>query len=183
MNLSFFKLLNNHDIHYGVGGSLMLKQMGFDVTPHDVDIVVHERDILKVVKLLSECAILQPPIESGAYLTKHFFRFVLNETHIDIITNFAYAHDEGHYHALFDKISIVKTSEIDGLTIPLMSLEEWYVIYQIMKRDKQIFLIEEYWKKNGIEYPDLLERQLTLNIPHQIKLKIESLINKTINFQ
>jgi hypothetical protein len=137
---------------------------------------VHEKDIQRAVNLCLEVGLLQPPIESGPYLTPFFYRFLMEHTRVDLMSNFGYAHHEGCYHAIFDEISIVKHIERDGLVIPLMSLEEWFVMYEIMKREKQVKLIETYWSNHGIEFPDLLNRQLQLNIPTHVKAKIEALI-------
>ncbi|MBS3972617.1 MAG: hypothetical protein KGZ84_06360 [Erysipelotrichia bacterium] len=173
---TLIELFTNHDIFYAVGGSWMLKHMGLEITPHDIDIFMHENDIQKAVNLCLEVALLQPPIASGPFLTPYFYRFHMKDTRVDLMANFGFAHEEGHYHAIFDELSIVKHIEKDGLSIPLMSLEEWFVMYEMMKREKQVKLIETYWSKYGIEFPHLLKRQLQLNIPIHVKTKIEELM-------
>jgi hypothetical protein len=174
MNTALLKILNDHSILYGVGGSWMLKQMGCDVNPQDMDIFVHEKDIQKAFELLSNLATLQPKIPSGPYQTQYFYRFELNGETMDVMSLFSYTHEEGTYHAIFDEESIVRHVIIDELSIPLMSMEEWFVMYHVMKRIDKIKLIDDYWKTHSLQYPELLKRQVNQGLPINLKEIIEN---------
>lgn len=178
MNTSLLKILHDHSILYAVGGSWMLKQVGCDVNPQDMDIFVHEKHIQKAFELLSCVASLKPSIPSGPYQTKHFYRFELNGETMDVMSLFAYTHEEGTYHAIFDEDSIVHHVIMDDLSIPLMSLEEWFVMYHVMKRSDKIKLIEHYWKTHSISFPYLLRRQIKQGIPTSLKEIVESLLKE-----
>ena len=76
--------------------------------------------------------------------------------------------DEGLYLVASD-------NEID---IPFTSLEDWYIIYQLIpNREFKVNLIEKYLTLNGIENPDLFKRALRGNLPLEIRSKIENVLS------
>ncbi len=95
------------------------------------------------------------------YLTKHFYHYQIENTEIDVMACFKIQHSHGIYELIFDENSVVTYETLNGVNIPLTSLEDWYVLYQLMpNRDEKVDLIEAYLIKNGIKNPDLLTRAL-----------------------
>jgi hypothetical protein len=78
-------------------------------------------------------------------------------------------HSEGVYNHLFNKDSITMHKVVDGIEIPYSSLEEWYVIYQLLPgREGKVQLIEDYFIKHGIGNPNLLKRVLKGQLPREV---------------
>lgn len=74
---------------------------------------------------------------------------------------FGIQHIDGIYKLSFDKKSIVAYKKINGVDIPLCSLEDWYVLYWLIpNKQEKALLIENYLRANGLMYPHLLETAL-----------------------
>ena len=164
--------LNEAKLLYGLGGSMMMKLRSFELQPHDIDLFVSIDDYNKVIDIFSNHATQVVTQTKNPFKTKHFTSFKCEDISFDIMAGFAYEHLEGVYVALFDELSIPDIAIINDINIPLMSLEEWFILYSIMDRSDKVDMIETIWKKHGVEHPNLLERQLRLEIPHIIKNKI-----------
>jgi hypothetical protein len=172
-----FTQLNEAQLMYAIGGSMMLKLRLFDVAPNDYDIMVSEADYHDVVAIFQRVAKQESKPSSFSFKTKYFTSFILEDITIDIMADFAYEHSEGIYHAIFDSESITDWILMEELQIPIMSLEEWYVLYNVMHRYEKIELIETYWKLNNLMNPQLLNRQLGQNLPFSIVCKIDKYLN------
>ena len=175
--LSLLAQLNDSKMQYAIGGSMMLKLRSFNVVPKDIDIMVSESDFQDVVDLFQSVAIQVNKASHSPFKTKNFTTFMLDDVSIDLMAGFAYEHSEGIYCAIFDSLSIPDWIKIEGVMLPLMSLEEWYVLYSIMNRHEQVKLIEVFWNNEGLKHPQLLARQLDLSIPKSIVFKINELLN------
>lgn len=175
--LNVFKQLNEAHLLYAIGGSMMLKLRSFDVIPQDCDIMVMETDFQSVVEIF-QCVATQVNKPSLLpYKTKHFTTFNLEDITIDIMAGFTYEHLEGTYYTMFDSESITDWVQVEEIKLPLMSLEEWFILYNIMNRLEKTKLIETYWKLNVIKHPQLLSRQLHQNIPSKLVLRITNILN------
>lgn len=64
------------------------------------------------------------------------------------------------------------------MKIPLTSLEDWYVIYQLIpNRSAKVSLIEGYLRSNGIKRADLLRRMLAQKLPPEVKENIAGMLD------
>ncbi|MET3697044.1 hypothetical protein SAMN05877753_101377 [Bacillus oleivorans] len=87
---------------------------------------------------------------------------------------FAIQHQEGIYKLTFNEESIVDHKNINGVEIPLCSLEDWYVLYWLIpdKREKAD-LIENYLRNKGVKHPRLLEKALEQPLPFEVKERVD----------
>ena len=170
--LSILNQLNEAKLLYGLGGSMMLKLRSFDIEPNDIDLFVSVDDYSKVIDIFNVYATQVVTPSKYPFKTKHFTSYKCEDITIDIMAGFAYEHLEGTYIALFDHLSIPNTSQINNTNIPLMSLEEWFILYSIMNRSDKVEMIEKFWKTHEVQYPRLLERQLMLELTTSLKAKI-----------
>ena len=61
------------------------------------------------------------------------------------MSGFDVNHNNGVFEYIFDNNSISDFKIINGVNIPFTSLEDWYVIYQLIpKREAKVNLIEKY---------------------------------------
>jgi len=179
--IEWFKLLNQRQIRYGVGGSWMLKEYGLPTEPKDIDLFIHSDDINKCLDLIEPYHVDKASDSDSPFKTEFFTTLQIESLSIDIMGGFAYLHDQGLYKAIFDDHSIVSEVIVDDVHIPLMSLEEWYVLYIVMGRQKQCELIEHHWKHHGMEHSHLLQRQWSCNLDDESRIKIEQTIKGLID--
>lgn len=169
---------NNSNIKWAVGASILLSQFGLIDKPNDIDIVVDINDIKKVDKILKDMGEKKIFKKTSTYSTKFFYEYVINKIDIDIMAGLAINHDNGIFEYVFDNSSISEFKVINGVKIPFTSLEDWYVIYQLIpNRESKVKMIENYLLINGVKKTFLLERTLQGNLPVEVKENIMKILN------
>ena len=169
--------LNQAGIVWGVGASMLLNIRGIADKPNDIDILVDIKDIDKADEVLSGIGAKKPREKTGRYSTKYFYEYVINGFEIDVMSGLQINHIEGVFEYTFDYDAISDIRNINGVKIPLTSLEDWYVIYQtIPGREAKVAMIENYLIKNGVANPAFLLKALEDNLPKEIKDKIEKML-------
>lgn len=169
--------LNKADILWGVGASILLNQYGLSASPHDIDILVALRDVEKADKVLRS---LGERVKSGAsasYATKHFYEYIIRGYEIDLMGGLTLNHTLGSYEHCFDEKSIVEIRNINGVDIPFTSLEDWYIIYMLIRgRENKVDAIEVFLMKNGVKHMELLNRTFSRNLPQYVIDRAKDLI-------
>lgn len=170
--------INEENILWGVGASVLLHYNNIVEYPNDIDIIVTEEDTEKLHKILCELGTYMPLPYKKPFHTKYFHHYIVDGTEIDVMGGFAIEHESGIYTMPFDNSSIVEQINIGGISISFTSLEDWYVLYMLIPgRDKKVKMIEDYLIQNGMKNPSLLKRTLKEPLPEYIKLKVNNLLN------
>lgn len=168
--LQIAKVLNENDIRWGLGASYALHFRGLVKSPRDIDLIVAEEDIIKTVNLLKSFGQLEEEPPKGDYLTEYFYYFKIDETEIDVISNFKLKHETGVYTYHFDALGIVDTVLVEDVNIPLTALEDWYILYLVMNNKKQRGdMIEAYFQTHGIKHLELIKRGLKQDLPRDVR--------------
>ncbi|WP_221568523.1 hypothetical protein [Alkalihalobacillus sp. TS-13] len=166
--------LNKKEVLWGIGGSHVLYEHGLGVCPGDVDLVISGEDTEKAKDVLDRIAEKLPSETKPPYKTKHFNTYQIEGVTIDFMAGFAVEHDSGIYELIFDERSIAYHDE----NIPYTSLEDWFVLYQLIpKKGEKAVLIESYWKENGVENPYLLKRAFNQPLPEMVKQRIHKCLS------
>ncbi|MEG2018170.1 MAG: nucleotidyltransferase [Clostridium sp.] len=174
--------LNNANIRWAVGASILLNQYGLIEQPNDIDIFVDERDIEEADELLNSLGEKKKWEMNPTYATKCFYEYEIKGVDVDVMAGFAVNFSGGLFQFQFDENSISEFRSIDGVEIPFTALEDWYVLYQLIPdRQVKVQIIEEYLKKHGVKKPLLLERILKQELPEEVREKIENVLRKCIN--
>lgn len=170
--------LNEADIAWAVGASMLLNQFGFIDKPNDIDIFIDIKDIERADKILKDIGEKKKWEKTTAYSTKYFYEYVIGGIDVDVMAGFAVKHSSGVFEYIFDHDSISENKAINGVAIPFTSLEDWYVIYQLIpNRQPKVEMIEKYLLSNGIKNPMLLKRDLEGCLPEEVRRKIENILN------
>lgn len=169
--------LNKGSVLWGVGGSILLNHYGLIDKPNDIDILVDLNDIEKADRILKSIGEKKVWERSNTYSTKYFYEYVVNSFEVDVMAGLSINHKMGMYRYFFDNKSIFQTTKINNIHIPLTSLEDWYVIYQLMpNKEIKVRMIENYLLSNGIKKLDLLERALKGNLPNEVRENIKRML-------
>lgn len=169
--------LNEDGVVWAVGASILLQRYGFIDNPNDIDILVDLKDIEKADKILKSIGEKKIRDKSETYSTKYFYEYVVRGIDIDVIAGLSINFNNGIFEYKFDFTSISEFKKINGVNIPLSSLEDWYVIYQLIpNREVKVNMIENYLLLNGVKKPDLLERALSGNLPVEVRDKIQGIL-------
>ncbi|SHE70801.1 hypothetical protein [Clostridium fallax] len=171
------KIFNDNNINWAVGASILLKKYDLITRPNDIDILVDIKDIETIDLILKSIGEKRKSEKIEIYSTEYFYEYVVNGIDIDIMAGFTINHENGKYRYIFDNKSISSIEIIDGIKIPFTALEDWYVIYQLIKgRENKVGLIEKYLKLNGIKRVDLLNRALKEQLPLSVINNIMNII-------
>lgn len=173
------KAFNENNVLWGVGASVLLHQHGLVEQPNDIDLLVAEKDIKKADELLSALGSKKAYENTGDYATEYFLEYHIQGVDIDVMCNLGIVHDEGVFHYVFDDQSIDQHVLINGVKIPFCTMEDWYVIYQLLRnRMSKVQMVEAFLKENGVKHPYLLERALKGQLTERVYNKIVYLIGK-----
>lgn len=169
--------LNEEKVVWGVGASILLNHFGLIDKPNDIDILVDLNDIDKADIILKSIGEKKVWEKTDAYSTKYFYEYVINGFDVDVMAGLSINYSNGIYRYIFDHSSISQDTKINGVHIPLTSLEDWYIIYQLIpNREKKVKMIEDYLLLNGMKNPNLLERALSGDLPDEVKDSIERML-------
>lgn len=137
--------LNENEIEWALGASLMLYLKGIASDFHDIDLMISLKDADKVEQILLEMGKMCPsnPIKNPMYHTKRFMEFVVDSIDIDVMAGFMIEKDGEIYDCSLHKNQIVEEVKLDGESIPLQSLVLWSKYYRLMGRKDKVLMIEK----------------------------------------
>lgn len=171
--------LNDNGIIWAVGASILLHHYGLIDKPNDIDILIDLNDIEKADKILKSIGEKKVWEKSATYSTKYFYEYVVNGVDVDVMAGLNINYNNGIFEYIFDQASISEFKSINKVNIPLTSLEDWYVIYQLIPcREVKVKMIENYLLLNGIKKHNLLERVLKGDLPKEVRDKILGILKK-----
>ena len=171
------KRFNDEQILWGVGGSVMLNYYGLAENPRDIDLVVALADVEKADAILSKLGRKQNRMPDSLYETEHFLEYVIQGVDVDVMAGLNITHEAGTYNFTFNTQSVTKRMTINKVEIPLTSLADWYVIYQLLgDREVKVDRIEKHLLSSRLVETDRLERTLTGNLPDNVRKRVEALL-------
>ena len=135
-------ILNSNNIKWALGGSLLLYLNGINTTVADIDILVDERDTLKLLKLVNGFKHIEKP-KTDIYLTERFFSITLKGVDIDLMVGFKVKTDNEIYSFPVGNRLINKEITVDSIKIYLSSVEDWFNAYLAMDRKDKVKMILE----------------------------------------
>ncbi|WP_232827966.1 hypothetical protein [Paraliobacillus sp. X-1268] len=169
--------LERRNITWGVGGSLLLSFYKIIDKPNDIDILVDETNVIRLNEVMLSMGKPKEALNLNPYHTKDFSKYKINGVDIDVMGGFAIKHEKGIYKLSLNQDSIVTHKNINGVDIPLCSLEDWYILYWLIpNKQEKALLIERYLRNNGVAYPQLLEEALKQPLPIEVKDSVTKLL-------
>lgn len=137
------KELNDNNITWAIGASLLLYIKGISSEFHDIDIMVAERDVQALKNILLPLGELQSKNPNIQYKTKQFLEFKVEGVDIDVMAGFVIVNKGRSFYFPLDKDNIMDYTEINGVKIPLQSVKEWRKYYELMGRTEKVKMIDD----------------------------------------
>ncbi|MCS5421229.1 MULTISPECIES: hypothetical protein [Psychrilyobacter] len=142
------KLLNDQNINWAVGASIMLNYYGIIQGPRDIDILIDLKDLNKLDNVLSKIGEKKERLPNKIYKTRYFYEYVIDGIEIDVMGGLCICFNGKDHPFDFTRDSIGDFMEIDNIKIPLAKLSDWYKIYKLLPdREDKVTLIKEYMEK------------------------------------
>lgn len=136
--------LNSHNIIWGVGGSYLLQLYELYSDPNDLDLWVQPCDMCRIREIFKQYT----EVETHIPLPKELhFKMVYIDIEVDFVACFI---TKPNQHQFTYKIAPNNIRTIvlkNGIEIPCTFLEDWYIIYRLLKRDDKANLIRTVFKK------------------------------------
>lgn len=139
--LKLAELLNENNLNWALGGSMLLAFHGLTEDVNDIDILVEEKDALLLKKLLQGPNIsLRKPKPKAGCISKFFMPIVMDGVEVDIIGGFT----------IHNQTFPLKAEEIEwivqweGIPVKLHSLLMWELFYRLMERPEKANIIKEF---------------------------------------
>ncbi|MDF1508965.1 hypothetical protein PZE06_12370 [Robertmurraya sp. DFI.2.37] len=168
-------------ITWGLGGSLLLSFYNLEDNPNDIDILVEENSTYKLNQMLSTIGQRKEAVSTDPFRTTSFSKYLIENMDVDVMGGFAIQHHEGIYKMAFNSLSIVDSKTINGVSIPLCSLEDWYILYWLIpNKQNKALLIEEFLKNSGVKHPQILKQALKQPLPFEIKERVKALLKASV---
>ena len=165
--------LNLENISWGVGASVMLNYYNLVDFPNDIDIIVSTKDSSTADKILRSCGKKNVSRDLEIYKSDFFANYSIRGVEVDLIAGFSIKQNSSYFKYDFDKNSITKLWNLEGVKIPLTAVEDWYILYQLMpNKEEKVQLIEDYFLQQGNCRIELLQKNI-------IKLKNSKVLQRT----
>lgn len=139
---------NEEEVIWALGASMLLYFKGITSEFHDIDLMIAEKDVDSVRKILSEMGELHPSKPNQGYRTKTFMEFTVDAVDVDVMAGFSIVHDGKVYDCSLKKEQIVEKISLGKEMIPLQSPLLWYEYYRLMGRGKKAEMIERFYQQD-----------------------------------
>lgn len=168
--------LKKHNITWGIGGSCLLTLHDLYSKPNDLDLWVQPSDMQNVRNIFSDYEELSSNIPLPREL---HYKILYNKVEVDFVACFIVKPNqhEFKYNILPDNIHMITVGDID---VPCTYLEDWFIIYRLLRRDDKAQLIQNYFRSQKIEFNEAaIERAIkneNISLPHRIIVDVDKLI-------
>lgn len=145
---SVLNKLNENQIRCGIGGSYLLQLYDLCDESNDVDFWVEPNDMPKVRRLFKGYDEISEKIQLPS---QFHYKVHYHDIDVDFVACFITKPNQHEYiyNIRPENVEIITTQ--DGLDIPCTSLEDWYIVYKLLNREKKASLIEKYIYKKDVE--------------------------------
>ena len=135
-------VLNEKNVVWAVGASMLLYFKGKTDFFHDIDLMVSEDDVEKLKEQLLPMGLFAPPKLDKQYKTRHFLEFTIDGIDVDVMAGFVIVKDGRDVDCSLFPEQIEEYIQLNGETIPLQSLSDWRRYYELMGRSSKVEMID-----------------------------------------
>lgn len=134
--------LNQSQVNWGVGASLLLWFKGIVEDFHDVDLLVNLDSVSELENILKQFGKEKPLVPNNHFQSDFFKTYIIDELEFDVIGGFRIIEKETHY---FPFTTAYQIYDLDGISIPLDDLANWIDYYALMNRKAKSDLVKDYY--------------------------------------
>lgn len=174
---SVVDILKENQIRCGIGGSYLLQLYDLCDEPNDVDFWVYPNDIQKVRSIFRE---YEEIIEKIQLPAQYHYKIRYYDIEVDFVACFITRPNQNEYIYNIKPESIEIITTPDGMQLPCTSLEDWYVVYKLLNKEKKASIIEKYIYKKDVNRTN---QRLNMSIedednklPQRVKNDVKTLV-------
>ena len=121
--------LASADVSWAVTGSMGFALQGVPVEPHDIDIQSDEKGVYEIERLFSEYVARPVALSSTGTMRSHFGALSIDGLQVEIMGDIQKRSDDGAWEEPTDLNRHRRFVDVDGMRIPVLSLEYEYQAY------------------------------------------------------
>ena len=140
--------LNNTKVNWAVTGSLGFALQGVPVEPKDIDIQTDEAGAYEIERCFSEFTTKRVIFSSADRIRSHFGELMIDGIKVEIMGSVQKRLENGSWEAPVELELHKRVVEINGMQIPILSLEYEYLAYSMLGRIEQAEMLRK-WLQGG----------------------------------
>lgn len=169
------KTLNEENIRWALGASLLLYYKGLVPRANDIDIVIAFEDVERAEVVLGKLGAKEPPNPNKSYATRYFAEYSIDGVDVDVMAGFRIISD-GKVVEYVPDPETFESLTLEEAAIHLCPLEDWYVLYLLMPhREERVATIREHFLENGAN-ETYLKAWADRDIPQAVSAQIRKLL-------
>lgn len=149
--------LRGTEVNWVVTGSTGFALQGLPVEPNDIDVQTDEKGAYEIEKLFSECVAKKVSFSLAEKIRSHFGALQIDGIKVEIMGDIQKRNDDGSWDDPVDLNRNKLFVEIEGMTIPVLSLEYEYQAYIKLGRVEKANMLKE-WLENDPRFLERIER-------------------------
>lgn len=136
--------LSNTDVNWVVTGSLGFALQGVPVQPNDIDLQTDKAGAYQIERLFSDVVIRKVKFSATERIKSHFGALQIDGIEVEIMGDIQKKGAEGIWEEIVDPANYRKMVEIDGLLVPVLSLEYEYQAYLKFGRTERAKMLRRW---------------------------------------
>ena len=141
--------LSNTDINWVVTGSLGFALQGVPVHPNDIDIQTDKAGAYEIERLFSDIVIRKVKFSAAERIKSHFGALQIDGIQVEIMGDIQKWDANGGWEDIVDLVRYRRMVEIDGLLVPVLSLEYEYQAYLKFGRTERANMLRRWLDDEG----------------------------------
>ena len=139
--------LKDSNVNWVVTGSLGFALQGVPIKLNDIDIQTDKAGAYKIEELFSEFVVEKVTFSTSKKIRSHFGKMMIDGIEVEIMGDVQKRSEES-WEAV-DLNEYKRFVEVEGMRIPVLSLEYEYQAYLKLGRLEKAKLLKEWLRKNG----------------------------------
>lgn len=140
--------LSNTDVNWVVTGSLGFALQGVPVQPNDIDIQTDKAGAYAIERRFSDVVIRKVKFSATERIKSHFGALQIDGIKVEIMGDIQKKGPDGVWEEIVDPARYKRMVEIDGMLMPVLSLEYEYQAYLKFGRVERAKMLRR-WLDNG----------------------------------
>lgn len=148
----FLKLMSECNVIWGIGGSFLLEKYELHSNPADLDLWVQASDMPIIRQKFSRFEELKSDVPLPP---EYHYKIMFYDIEVDFVARFIRKPNKNVYQYSIYPENIKFLELKNGVKIPCLYLEDWYVIYKLLRRDEKAEMIREAFKRSGEAFDEV----------------------------
>jgi len=136
--------LRDTSVNWAVTGSLALALQGVPVEVHDIDLLTDEAGAYEIERHLFEFLTLMVRFSAEEHIRSHFGALTIDGVKVEIIGDVETRRADQSWERGWDLARYKRVVEVEGMQVPVLSLECEYEAYQRLGRTEKVELLREW---------------------------------------